>query len=504
MSWPAPDAAPTLGDAELERFRALFEPRGIVLAGASSHPGKFGFVAAHNILAQGYAGRLWLLHREGAEVLGRRCLRSLEEVPAGEADLLFVCTPPPTVPGLLRAAAAKGIRAAFVSSAGYGEVGDEGRRAERELAALADELGLLLAGPNGQGIVSTPASLCAQIIAPYPPRGAIAVASQSGGFVQAFSNYARFTGVGVSRAVSAGNAAQTRLEDYLSYFAADPETRVAILYLEGLADGRGFFERARAAAARIPLIALKGGTTTSGQRAAASHTGALASDDRVFAGACRQAGIARAATVAEAFEVAASFAVHPLPRGPNVFVLTTAGGWGVLTADRIASSRELRLLPLPGDLREHFDRRLPPRWSRSNPADLAGGETRDTVVECLELAISHPEVHAVVLLGVGIQSNLAELERSGPFFPGHGLERVVEYHERQDRRYARTAVELERRYEKPILVATELAETRPENPGVRAIRELGSLAYPSSERAVAALEHLHRRRRWLERRGLAG
>lgn len=488
----------------LEHFRALFEPRGIVVAGASSHPGKFGFVAAHNILAHGYPGRLWLLHRDGAEVLGHATLRSLDEVPAGEADLLFVCTPPATVPGLMRAAAAKGIRAVFVSSAGYGEVGAEGLRAERELAALANELGLLLAGPNGQGIVSTPASLCAQIIAPYPPRGGIAVASQSGGFVQAFSNYARWTGVGVSRAVSAGNAAQTGIEDYLAYFAADPETRVAILYLEGVGDGRRFYERLRSATARLPVVALKGGVTTSGQRAAASHTGALASDDRIFAGLCRQAGVSRAATVAEAFEIASSFALHPLPAGPGVFVLTTAGGWGVLTADRIAASPWLRLPPLPDDLRAEFDRRLPPRWSRSNPADLAGGETRDTVVECLELAAAHDAVHAIILLGVGIQSNLADLERSGPFYPDHGLERIVEYHERQDRRYATAAVELERRCGKPILVATELAETRPENAGVRALRELGSLAYPSSERAVAALEHLYRRRRWLERRGLPG
>jgi len=213
----------------LERYRPLFDPRGIIVAGASSHPGKFGFVAAHNILAHGYAGRVFLTNRDGAEILGERTLRSVDEVPDGAADLVFVCTPPESVPDLLRTCAAKGVRAAFISSAGYGEVGPEGKRAERELAALSDELGLLLAGPNGQGIISTPASLCAQIIAPYPPRGHIAVASQSGGFVQAFLNYARKLGVGVSRAVSAGNSAQTKVEDYLDYVAVEPETRVGLL-----------------------------------------------------------------------------------------------------------------------------------------------------------------------------------------------------------------------------------------------------------------------------------
>jgi acyl-CoA synthetase (NDP forming) len=487
---------------EVDRFRSLFEPKGIIVAGASSHPGKFGFVAAHNILAHGYAGRVFLTNREGGTILDETAYRSVDEIPDGAADLVFVCTPPASLPELLTSCARKGVKAAFVSSAGFGEAGEEGRRAERALADLCAELGILLAGPNGQGIISTPVSLCAQIIAPYPPPGRIAVASQSGGFVQAFLNYARSTGVGVSRAVSAGNSAATSVADYLEYFAADPATDVSLVYVEGLADGRAFFEKARAAAARKPIVILKGGVTSGGQRAAASHTGALATDDKVFDGMCRQAGLSRAATVEEAFEIAASFSVHPLPPGPRVFVLTTAGGWGVITADRISQSRDLELLPLPADLRAAFDARLPPRWSRNNPADLAGSETRDTVLECLELAVAHADVDAVVLLGVGIQSNLGDLERRGRFYPGHGLERIVEYHERQDARYATAAVELERKYRKPVLVATELADAQPGNPGIVKLKELGSFAYPSSHQAATALEHLHRYRRYRDRRGL--
>lgn len=487
----------------VDRYRALFEPRGIIVAGASSHPGKFGFVAAHNILAHGYAGNVFLTNREGGTILDRQTYRSVDDVPEGAADLVFVCTPPATLPEMLRACAQKGVKAAFVSSAGFGEAGEEGLRAERELAALCDELGILLAGPNGQGIVSTPVGLCAQIIAPYPPAGRIAVASQSGGFVQAFLNYARSMGVGVSRAVSAGNSASTTVADYLDYFAVDPATEVSLVYVEGLADGRLFFEKARAAAAKKPIVVLKGGVTAGGQRAAASHTGALATDDKVFDGMCRQAGLSRASTVEEAFEIAASFAVHPQPRGPRVFVLTTAGGWGVLTADRISQSRDLELLPLPADLRAAFDAKLPPRWSRNNPADLAGSETRETVLECLELAVAHAEVDAVVLLGVGIQSNLGDLERRGPFYPGHGLERIVEYHERQDARYATATVELSRKYGKPVLVATELADAQPGNPGIVKLKELGSFAYASSHQAATALEHLYRYHRYRARRGLA-
>jgi acyl-CoA synthetase (NDP forming) len=489
-------------DRGTERFRALFEPRGVLVAGASTHPGKFGFVSLHNILACGYRGKVFATNRDGAEVLGVRTVAEVADLPDGEIDMVFVCTPAAANPDLLRACAKKGITAAFIASAGYGEAGEAGQAAQAELVALADELGILLAGPNGQGVVSPPVGLCAQIVAPFPPAGHIGIASQSGNFVSSFENYAQLTGVGVSRAVSAGNAAAVGVPDYVEYFANDPETTVALTYVESVGDGRAFAERLRGAAERIPVVLVKGGATAGGQRAAASHTGALASDDRVFDGAMRQAGVSRAASVEEGFEIAASFAAQPLPRGNRVVVVTTAGGWGVVAADAIAGT-DLALAPLPPDLLEAVDALLPPRWSRNNPIDMAGGETRDTVPEVLRLAAEHPDVDAVVFLGMGIQSNQAELMRAGPFWPDHGLERIVGYHERQDARYAEAAAEISEATGKPVLVATELAVTAPGNPGPAAVRSTGRLCYPSANRAVVALDHLWRRSRWLARRGLA-
>ncbi len=474
-----------------EQWRALFEPRGVVVAGASSHPGKFGFVAFHNILRHDFPGEVFATNREGGEILGRRALTSIDEIPEGAADLVFVCTPAAANLDLLKACAAKGMRAAFVTSAGYGEAGDEGRAAERELAALARDLGMLLVGPNGQGVVSTPASLCAQIVAPYPPRGRIGIVSQSGNFVSSFQNYAVQTGVGVSRAVSAGNAAAVTVPDFLEYYARDDETAVALAYVEGVSDGRAFFERIRDVGRRKPLVLLKGGLTAGGQRAAASHTGALASDERVFDGMCRQAGATRPETVEEAFEAAATFATQPLPLGPRVAVLTTAGGWGVVTADAVTRAG-LELLALPDDLRSAIDTKLPPRWSRNNPVDLAGAETRDTIPEVMQLIASHDAVDAVVYLGLGIQSNQARLLRTGPYYPDHGLERIVAYHERQDERFARAAADISEATGKPILTATELATADPDNVGPRTVRETGRVCYASSNRAVTALAHLWR------------
>jgi acetyltransferase len=491
-------ARPYPGD---DAFRSLFEPRGVVVTGASTHPGKFGFVSLHNLLASGYRGAVYATNLAGEEVLGIRTVADVDQLPDDGIDLAFVCTPAAANPEILRACAAKGITAAFLTSAGYGEAGEAGRRAEHELVDLADELGMLVAGPNGQGVVSTPAGLCAQIVAPYPPAGRIGVASQSGNFVSSFLNLARSSGVGISRAVSAGNAAAVGVADYLDFYAGDPATAVGLAYLEGITDGAALMARLGSAATRKPLVVLKGGTTAGGARAAASHTGALAADDKLFDGACRAHGITRAASVEEAFEAAATFATQPLPDGPGVVVLTTAGGWGVVTADAITRDPDLELLELPDDLLRAIDAHLPPRWSRNNPVDCAGGETRDTIPEVMRLIAEHPAVDAIVYLGLGIQSNQARLMREGSFYPGHGLERIVEYHERQDRRFAEVAAELSDATGKPILCATELAVADPDNPGPAAVRASGRLAYPSGDRAVAALGHLYRYARHRRRRG---
>jgi acetyltransferase len=483
-------------------MQALFDPKGVIVAGASTHPGKFGFVALHNILAAGYEGDVFATNLEGTPVLGVDTVASIDELPDGRADLVFVCTPAKTNVDLLRACARKGVTAAFITSAGYGEAGEEGKAAQDELVRVAAELGILVAGPNGQGVVSTPSKLCAQIVAPYPPQGTIGIASQSGNFVSSFMNYARHYGVGMSRAVSAGNAAMVGVADYLEFYADDPSTEVGLAYVEGLVDGRAFLERLRAITPRMPVVLVKGGASDAGARAAASHTGSLATNDRVFDGACRQAGVARAATIEEAYDLAATFATQPLPRGPRVAVVSTAGGWGVVTADAITSAPGIELLALPADLRERLDKELPPRWSRNNPIDMAGGETKDTIPTVLEITASHPEVDSVVFLGMGIQGNQGRMESEGRFYPDHGLERIVGYHERQDHRFTTVAAELSRSLGKPILTATELAIADRDNPAVRGCREAGVLCYASANRAVTALSHLWRHARWRQRRGL--
>ena len=305
--------------------------------------------------------------------------------------------------------------------------------------------------------------------------------------------------------MSAGNAAAVGVADYLDFYADDPATAVGLAYVEGIADGRGVLRRGpRPSPRRKPLVLVKGGATAGGQRAAASHTGALATDDRVFDGVCRQAGVTRAATVEEAFEAAATFATQPLPTGPNVVVLTTAGGWGVVTADAIAAHRELELAaaarrPARRDRRRSC-RRAGAATTRST---CAGGETRDTIPEVMELVAAHPDVDAIVYLGLGIQSNQARLMREGRFYPDHGLERIVAYHERQDARFAEAAAELSRRA--PASRSSPPPSWRSPTRTTRARRRSarpGGSATPSANRAVTALGHLWRYARFRQSRGI--
>ncbi len=477
-------------DAELiARYEPLFRPRGVIVAGVSSHPGKFGFATLHNLRRFGFKGEIFPVKPDGADVLGAPTLSDVAEVPDGAADLVFVCTPNKANIDLLHACAKKGVRAAFVTSAGYGEAGPEGVAMQEELVRTADELGILMIGPNGQGVISTSVSMCAQIVPPYPPAGSIAVASQSGNLVSSFLNYACGTGIGVSKAVSLGNSAQTSLCDLLDYFAADDETRVVLAYLEGVADGEHFKRSVRNLTARKPLVLVKGGVAETGKRAAASHTGALASDSRVFDGICQQYGVLRPESVEEAFEWAATLATQPLPKGRRTVVFSTVGGWGVLAADACAEVG-LELIPLPAELKEAIDQMVPARWSRNNPIDLAGGEGRDTIPEVLSMVAGHVDVDAVIHLGLGIQGAQGGTFASGPFYPDHGLERIATFHARQEARYAEAARQASDEHDVPVLSATELVHTHPDNPGPASVGTQGRYCHASAHRAVGALKAL--------------
>ena len=460
----------------------------------SSRPGYRGAVFAHQP-----RGRRGARRRDGR--------RRSTSCPTAPADLVFVCTPAAANPDLLRACAAKGITAAFLTSAGYGEAGDEGRRAEADArrARRRARHAARRAQRPGRGV---DAGAAVRADRRPVPAGRAHRRRQPVGQLRLVVPELR------GRRPASASAGRSRpatpprspCADYLDVLRRRPRaTAVGLAYVEGIADGRAFFDRLAAGrASASPLVLVKGGATAGGQRAAASHTGALATDDRVFDGMCRQAGVTRAATVEEAFEAAATFATQPLPAGPRRRRADHRRRLGRRHRRRHHREPTSSSPPLPDDLRDAIDEKLPPRWSRNNPVDLAGGETRDTIPEVLELVAGHPDVDAVVYLGLGIQSNQARADARRALLPRP--------RPRADRRLPRAPGRPLRRRRRPRSSdAHRQADPhrhrargrRPRTtPGRPRSAPAGRLCYPSANRAVAALDHLWRRAQHRLRRGL--
>lgn len=470
-----------------EHWKALLDPLGVVVAGASTHAGKFGAVALHNLIIGGFDRNLYGTNHASVRVFGIDTHADLRDVPAGQAELLVACTPADTVPDLIMQCGALGIRAVVVASGGFGELGIEGQQRERALVELANASDVLLIGPNVQGIVSTPSNLVAQIVGPAPKPGPISVVSQSGNIASSLQNLSLDNGIGISRALSLGNAAQIGVIEALEFLATDATTKVSIAYIEGLPQNQDLAGRLANITAAMPLVVIQGGSSAAGARAAATHTGSLASDAALLREMSYEIGFALARDPEAAFDIAMVAAIAPTLRNTRVGILTTVGGWGVLAVDEIAAT-DLSLAELSEPTMRKLSSVLPERWSRNNPIDLAGGERRDSVVDAIDILASSGDVDALLLLGVGIQSNQANLHREGVLVADDGVQRMIRYHEQQDLRYVKAAHDAMLEHQIPVLVASELSIRLATAPAFSYMSEQSLPCFRTAPRAVRALD----------------
>lgn len=346
----------------------MFDADSIAVIGASSDPGKWGYMLLDAILRGGYEGHLYPINTKADEVLGLPAYPSVRDVP-GAVELVVVAIPAPYVAGVLREAAEKGVAGAVVVTGGFREAGRADL--EEELRAIVAETGLRILGPNIQGIIRTPNRLCCM---PWPlitEQGPLGVISQSGTVTAAIAEWAAQEGLGISAAVNLGNQVDLCESDIIDFLASDPHTKAMALYLEGVRDGRRFLEAVRRAGGTKPIAVLKSGRTEGGQKAVASHTGSLGGSDAVFSAACRQFGVVRADDVKSLFAVAKGLATLGTPKGNRVFAISTSGGSGALFVDE-SDKHELVLPPLPGELVARLrELDLPAFASLANPLDLA-------------------------------------------------------------------------------------------------------------------------------------
>jgi acetyl coenzyme A synthetase (ADP forming)-like protein len=374
-------------------MKSLMQPRAIAVVGASGSEGKIGNSVMKNLVNGGFEGEIYPINPKSEEILGKKAYADLDEVPDG-VDVAVFCIPAKFVPETLAKVGDKGIKAAVLIPSGFSETGEE--ELQKELVKAGREHGVRFIGPNIYGVYYTPGNMSAAFTTPYDVKGPVALASQSGGIGMAILGFARTSKLGVSAIVGLGNKADIDEDDLLTFFEQDDATNCVALHMEDLKDGRAFVDVAQRVVKKKPVVVLKAGATPAGTKAAASHTAALAGDDKVYEDILRQAGVVRAHGLQELLQVARGLPILPTPKGENVVIITGAGGSGVLLSDACYKS-DLHLMEMPDDLNEAFMEFIPPFGAAGNPVDITGGEPPETYRNTVALGLEDERIHSLVL-----------------------------------------------------------------------------------------------------------
>ncbi|MGB2955501.1 MAG: acetate--CoA ligase family protein [Anaerolineales bacterium] len=375
----------------------FFNPNGVAVIGASQDPTKLGYRLANNLHRSGYKGAIHFVNLKGGTLMGEPIYTTILNVP-DPVDLAVVLIPAQFVSQTLRECGKRGIRAAIIGTGGFREVGPEGLALEQEMIQVAEEEGIRLIGPNCIGLLDTHLPIDTTFLPPPGPTpGDVAFLSHSGAICAAAIDWARGQGYGISKLISLGNQADVCETDLLAPTAADGQTNVLALYLEGIKYGRRFIEEARAVVPSKPIIALKVGRYESGRKAAASHTGALSGEESAYNAAFRRAGVLRAETSEEMFDQARALAWCPLPTGNRVAVLTNAGGPGVTAADAL-EARGLKMSEFSSATLDSLGKILPSAASLQNPVDMLATATPEQFAACLQILLKDPGTNSVMVI----------------------------------------------------------------------------------------------------------
>lgn len=371
----------------LEGFLA---PRSVAVVGAAREEGKVGHFVFDNLLAAGFAGPVYPVNPKADEIHGHRCYASLADVP-GEVDLAVVVVPPGAVARVIEECGRIGCHAAIVITAGFKETGREGAQLERAVVEAARAGKVRILGPNCLGLIATPAKLDASFAGIMPAPGGIAFMSQSGALGTAILDWAAGEDIGLAYFASLGNKADVSEVDFIQAWAQDPQADVVVAYLESVAHGADFVERASDLVARKPFVVVKSGGSEAGARAVSSHTGSLAGSEAAYDAAFRRAGVVRAHTVQELFDFAVAFARQPLPKGEGLAILTNAGGPAIMATDA-CERLGVGLASLDGDTIAALHAALPPAAALYNPVDVLGDADASRYRHAAELLAADPNV----------------------------------------------------------------------------------------------------------------
>jgi acyl-CoA synthetase (NDP forming) len=469
--------------AILDKFHRLFYPSSVAVVGASNKLGKWGFGIFTNLKNRGYQehGKLFPINPGEKTVQEIPAFPSLLDVPEG-IDLVVIVVPPRHVIPVIRQCRQKKAGAIVVITAGFAEVDQAGAKLQEEMVKEIKGSDMILIGPNCQGIMNSELRLYAQIPWFTPAKGPISMVCQSGNIGDSFLYRGTRHGIGFNKWVSSGNEAATDTLDLLEYFREDPGTRAIITYIEGIKDGARFLNLVRTISREKPIVAIKGGVSDVGGRAALSHTGALAGSAEIFRAACRQVGVIVAETMDDAYYTAANLIAQPRPRGPRVAISSIGGGFGVMAADYCASLG-LEVVPLLPETLKALNHILPSRWSHGNPVDPSVPDSTDMVVRALAALAQAENVDAIIHFGLG-QAGWSKIEAIREL----------------DRSLAQGILDVIEKYQKPVYCASDLilGARAKGNASFELLAQKNIPVMPDTCQAAQTMAHICEYQRYLE------
>ena len=379
--------------AIVEQMNHIMKPEAVAVIGASDEAGKIGNSVMKNLINGGYKGKIYPINPSADTIMGLKAYKSVKDVP-GDIDIAVFAIPAKFVAAALTEVGEKKISGAILIPSGYAETGN--MEGQLQLVEIARKYGVRLMGPNIYGFYYTPKNLCATFCTAYDVKGKAALSSQSGGIGMAIIGFSRSAKMGVSAIVGLGNKSDIDEDDLLTFFEQDDNTEIIAQHCEDLKDGRSFAEVAKRVSKKKPIVMLKAGRTSQGARAASSHTGALAGNDKIYEDVLRQSGVIRARSLRDLLEFARGIPKLPTPKGENVVIITGAGGSGVLLSDACVDNN-LKLMAMPPDLDAAFRKFIPPFGAAGNPVDITGGEPPKTYQNTVRLGLEDPRIHALIL-----------------------------------------------------------------------------------------------------------
>ena len=482
---------------------AIFYPKSIAFIGASARMGKWGHNLMSNTISGGYKGNIFLVNPKTDTIAGRKTYPTVCDIPE-TVDLAVVTIPAAGVLDLIPQLQKKSIGNMLLITSGFGETGDEGKKLEAKLVKAARKAGILILGPNTMGICNPHIHFYCTGFPAKPKAGTTTMVSQSGNMGVQLLAFAEQQGIGIRGFCGSGNEAMMCIEDYLDGLEVDGLTRTAVLYVESVKNGRRFFESARRVGRKKPIVLLKGGQTQAGKRAAASHTGALTSDTRVFDAVCRQAGIVKVDQPMALLDLGAAFSSLPLPKGNRAAIMTLGGGWGVVTAD-LCARFGLEVTELSNDIIQEIDKILPPYWSRSNPIDLVGERDLSLPRAVLELLLQWDGCDAVINLGIVgrrqvLKGHQASVLKADPTYSPEFIKKVHREFIRFEKEYIAQIIGLMEKYNKPVFGVSMLPDKKHQTVYPHKKHPFKGVFFPTPERAVRAFAKMVQYQKFLNRK----